>query len=258
METIKLYFEEKAEELLERRGLTKTQFARKMGVRKQNLNALFATKNVVQLQKAANVLGVPLELLISFTKEMPFADDAHFYSNYLDKARYLRVIFPYIRYEQRFPLSSDEYFLTEDYEPLVCYDEKNYQYDFVIDIENRKICDWNYDSEDRIIYHDYCEGTYIMLDENKQPLLQMTTFNPEGLVPVKDDDGYKYPYIVISKEGVIENWPEEFDLIVFAESGKQPGPVPSNKWARARRALFEIENSILTDEERRWIKENLK
>ena len=61
----KTYFEEYGETLLKRMGISKTEFAEKMGVKKQNVNVLFATKNIILLKKAAQVLGVPVETLIA-------------------------------------------------------------------------------------------------------------------------------------------------------------------------------------------------
>lgn len=65
----KTYFEEYGEALIRRMGITKTEFADKMGVKKQNVNTLFATKNIVVLKKAAQVLGVPVETLIAEPQE---------------------------------------------------------------------------------------------------------------------------------------------------------------------------------------------
>lgn len=66
---IKLYFEEKGEELLKEVGLTKSEFARRMVICKQNVNSVFTTKNVLVLRKASQVLGVSFELLISYSEE---------------------------------------------------------------------------------------------------------------------------------------------------------------------------------------------
>ena len=59
------YFEKNGDALLKRMGISKTEFAEKMGVKKQNVNTLFATKNILVLRKAAQVLDVPLETLIA-------------------------------------------------------------------------------------------------------------------------------------------------------------------------------------------------
>ena len=59
------YFERYGERLVKEKGLSKTEFAEKMCVKKQNVNVLFATKNILILRKAAQVLDVPIEMLIA-------------------------------------------------------------------------------------------------------------------------------------------------------------------------------------------------
>ena len=61
----KTYFEVHGEELLKRMGISKTAFGDKMGVKKQNVNSLFSTKNIAVLRKAAQVLDIPFETLIA-------------------------------------------------------------------------------------------------------------------------------------------------------------------------------------------------
>lgn len=60
----KTYFETHAVELLDSAGLTKAKFAERMGIARQNIQKLFASKNVVTLLKAAETLGVPLDTLL--------------------------------------------------------------------------------------------------------------------------------------------------------------------------------------------------
>ena len=84
METDKLFFEEKGAELLENIGMTKAEFARRMGIHKQNVNLLFKTKNIVVLRKAAEVLGVSFELLVSHTKPMDY-ESCTFFEDYAKK-----------------------------------------------------------------------------------------------------------------------------------------------------------------------------
>ena len=64
-----IYFEANGEALLERIGMTKSEFARQMGIRKQNVKALFRTKNLETIYKAAAVLGVPFEMLVGYVEE---------------------------------------------------------------------------------------------------------------------------------------------------------------------------------------------
>lgn len=54
---------------MERIGMSKSEFARRMGIRKQNVKALFKTKNLETIYKASEVLGVPFTLLIGYIEE---------------------------------------------------------------------------------------------------------------------------------------------------------------------------------------------
>ena len=65
----KTYFEEKGTELLAVLGISKAELARKMGIHRQNVNTLFRTRNIGTIFKAAQVLNVPVELLIGYTSE---------------------------------------------------------------------------------------------------------------------------------------------------------------------------------------------
>lgn len=69
-----IYFEAKGEALLERIGMTKAEFARRMGIRKQNVKALFKSKNLETIYKAAGVMGVPFEMLIGYIEEPDLSD----------------------------------------------------------------------------------------------------------------------------------------------------------------------------------------
>ena len=62
------YLETHAADLLREKRLTKAAFAEKMGVKAQNVNKVFETKNVNTLMRAAQVLGVSLDYLISGSK----------------------------------------------------------------------------------------------------------------------------------------------------------------------------------------------
>ena len=64
-----IYFEANGEAVLSRIGMTKSEFARQMGIRKQNVKALFRTKNLETIYKAAVVMGVPFEMLVGYVEE---------------------------------------------------------------------------------------------------------------------------------------------------------------------------------------------
>lgn len=64
-----IYFEAKGEAILGKIGMTKSEFARRMGIRKQNVKALFKSKNLETIYRAAGVMGVPFEMLIGYIEE---------------------------------------------------------------------------------------------------------------------------------------------------------------------------------------------
>ena len=64
-----IYWEEKGVELLKQCGLTKSEFARRMGIQRQNVNVLFKTNNLEIIAHAAEVLDVPLVLLVGYVEE---------------------------------------------------------------------------------------------------------------------------------------------------------------------------------------------
>ena len=64
-----IYFEEKGMALLEQLGMTKSEFARRMGIQRQNVNVLFKTNNLEIIARAAGVLDVPLGLLVGYVDE---------------------------------------------------------------------------------------------------------------------------------------------------------------------------------------------
>ena len=64
-----IYFEEKGLALLVQRGITKSEFARRMGIQRQNVNTLFKTNNLETIARVAEVLEVPFTLLVSYVDE---------------------------------------------------------------------------------------------------------------------------------------------------------------------------------------------
>jgi len=68
-----IYFEKNGAKLLQDIGMSKSEFARRMGIQKQNVNTLFKTKNLETIRRASDVMGVPFGLLIGYTEE-PEAD----------------------------------------------------------------------------------------------------------------------------------------------------------------------------------------
>ena len=89
-----IYFEEKGMLLLERRGITKAEFARRMGIQRQNVNVLFKTNNLEIIRRAAEVLEVPFTLLVSYVNEPDVFDSQILESSLNEQGDYCLVISP--------------------------------------------------------------------------------------------------------------------------------------------------------------------
>ena len=70
-----IYFEAKGEALLDRIGMPKAEFARRMGIQRQNVKALFKSKDLRVIQKAAEVMDVPWEMLVGYAQEPDWLED---------------------------------------------------------------------------------------------------------------------------------------------------------------------------------------
>ena len=70
----KTYLEEHGDEMLVAAGLSKVQFAAKLGIAPQNVKKLFASKNISALAKVAEVLNVSLQYLIYGDMEQTSTD----------------------------------------------------------------------------------------------------------------------------------------------------------------------------------------
>ena len=100
-------------------------------------------------------------------------------------------------------------------------------------------------------------GTYILLDGEKNPLLQIEGYVPDGALPPLEHNWGDYVDFYVSSGGKVVNWLDSPDLMVFAERGTLPEPVKTNKWERAKEMLLTIRNANLTKEELEWIKSNI-
>lgn len=76
-----LIFETRGEKILEELGIAKVEFARQMGVQRQNVKSLFKSKNIEVIRRAAEVMRVPWEMLAGYANEpdiseIPFPVDS--------------------------------------------------------------------------------------------------------------------------------------------------------------------------------------
>lgn len=257
MESDKLYFQEHGEELLRERGITKAEFARRLGICKQNVNFAFKTKNIEILRRVSDILQVPFELLISYSKE-PDYTGCTFYSDLVAKARYLNVVLPYERGNELFTIEDcDGELPVEDVDCIIpLYDEGNHYFDFTIDLESHSVSWWIY-GQFRIWAKVCDSGTYTLLDGNMKPLLQIRGYVPVGVLPPKDHGWGDYVEFCFSRNGTITNWLEKPDLMVFASKGHLPKPIETNRWCRAEAVLYEIKRAKLDAEEMEWLKQQI-
>ena len=82
----KLYFESKGEEILKNKGINNVDFARRMGILKQNVKSLFKTKNLDTIWRASKVLNVPFEMLIEYVEEPTLSESPYDYNPNVLKA----------------------------------------------------------------------------------------------------------------------------------------------------------------------------
>ena len=69
-----IYFKEKGPALLTQIGMTKSEFALKMGIQRHNVNSLFKNHDLDIIARAANVIGIPLAMLVGYVEEPELAD----------------------------------------------------------------------------------------------------------------------------------------------------------------------------------------
>ena len=71
----KTVFEAHGEELIARAGMTKAEFARRMGIQRQNVKSLFHSPKLETVQKAARVLNMPIVYLIGYVNPIDLDDE---------------------------------------------------------------------------------------------------------------------------------------------------------------------------------------
>ncbi len=256
MKDVKLYFEEYGERLLKARGMTKARFARLMGVHRQNVHYLFATKDIENLRKAARVLDVPFELLISYAED-PLKDCERACSEF-PFPEYIRIILPYAGFEKFFKVECMGE-VIEDPDEVRClamFDQESDQFDFTVNLKTKRLTKWIYEVDFRIRANMQDRGTYILMDKDMAPIMRMSGGVPKGLIP---GNGEGDPVdIVIDEQGVITNWPAETDYSMFSSEGTVPDDVGIGKWGVAIRLLYSIYDANLSDSQLNWIAENIR
>ena len=258
MEDAKLYFEERGEQLLRARGMTKARFARQMGIHRQNVNQLFTTKNVVVLREAARVLEVPFELLISYVDD-PLKDHVKVAADY-KVPEYVRITLPYVGFEELFRVECGGDVIDDPYEvrKLAMYNQEDEQFDFTVNLKTGSLNHWIYAVDFRIQAKMEDRGTYTLMDEDMAPIVQMSGCVPRGLIPQSSDCDIDSVDFIIDEDGVITDWPLEPDLSMFSVEGIIPDDFGIGKWSLASRILCDIYNANLSDRQLNWIADMIR
>ena len=253
-----MYFEEYGEQLLRARGITKAEFARRMGIHRQNVNQLFATKHILTLREAAKVLDVPFELLISYAED-PLKDHVRADSEYA-VPEYVRIILPFKGFEEFFEVECMGEVIgdPDEVRMLAMYDQECEQFDFTVNLQTKRLNKWIYAVDFRIHAKMQDRGTYILLDKDMAPIIQISGCVPKGLIPqpvCSDEDSVD---LVIGEDGVIANWPTEPDFSMFSSEGSVPDDAGIGKWGLASRILSSIYNAKLSDSQMNWIADMIR
>lgn len=182
-------------------------------------------------------------------------------NNLTTQSKYLHISIPY--YMEDSLITFDDGVMTElecdeDF-AIPMLDKENLRINIVIDLSEGRVVDWNNpDGYLRMQAKVRDGGTYTLLDDQMQPRWQIRGYVPSKLIPPYEEGYGDYITLEINADGTIANWRKTLDFSEFAEEGKAPKPVPTNKWYRAKDVLRYISGKHLTQAEIVWLIEQLK
>lgn len=177
------------------------------------------------------------------------------------EAKYLQICLPYDKDDEL--ITFDDGLMTE----LECDDNftppmlntEDLLLEVVIDLENRKVLNWDYEEGYLRMWAKVCDaGTYTLLDKDRIPLWQIDGYVPNKLIPPFEKGCGDYIELAIESDGTIRDWPLIPDFSEFVENGQTPQPIKTNKWHRAERALLLVNCERLNKEELSWLIDALK
>lgn len=87
-------FEARGEELIALAGMTKAEFARRMGIQRQNVKSLFRSPKLETVYNVAHVLGLPIGYLIGYVNPIDYDEEpfsGQLYEDSLQSAEYAAV-----------------------------------------------------------------------------------------------------------------------------------------------------------------------
>lgn len=182
--------------------------------------------------------------------------------DYLQKnAQYLDIVIPYYGDDDGHLITFSDGFMTElEYDeefenPML--DAENKQLKLLIDLQTLKVVDWD-GGNLRMWGKVRDSGAYTLLDADKHPIWQIQGYVPNKLLPPYETGWGDYLEVIITSDGSLQEWRTPLDFTDFIKDGREPKPVQTNKWYRAKRALWHVRGCHLNEEELTWLIEHLK
>ena len=174
-----------------------------------------------------------------------------------EKARYLDIIIPYYGDDDGHLITFNDGMMTElEYDeefvnPML--DAENKQLNLLIDLQTLKVVDW--DGGNLRMWGKVRDGgAYTLLDANKKPIWQIQGYVPNKLLPPYETGWGDYLEFIITPDGSLQEWRTPLNFEDFIEDGHEPKKlIKTNKWYRAKRALLQVHNCSLNNEEMAWL-----
>lgn len=180
--------------------------------------------------------------------------------NLKKEASFLHIAIPYDKDDRMITFDDSVMFELEcddEFTPPM-FNSEDKLLEYVIDLKERKVLNWDYeDGYLRMWGKIRDSGIYTLLNADKKPLWQIRGYVPNRLIPPFDKGFGDYIELPIEADGTIENWPTTPDFSEFIEEGKEPTPIKTNKWYRAKEALWDVRRMKLNKEETEWLIEKL-
>lgn len=172
------------------------------------------------------------------------------------EASYLHIVIPYDKDNSTITFDDGvmiELECNEEFTPPMLNSE-DMLLEYIIDLKERKVINWNYkEGYLRMQAKVRDSGTYTLLDAEKNPLWQIRGYVPNNLIPPFEKGYDDYIELSVEYDGTIEDWPITPDFSDFIEEGKEPTPIKTNKWYRAKEALWCVRRMKLNKEEMEWL-----
>ena len=182
-----------------------------------------------------------------------------------EHARFLYIVLPYYDEEKenlisfydenKKHLESEPDFIP----PMLNKDHKLLT--LIIDLQELKIPGWN-GGYLRMWGKIRSCAYYTLLDVNMKPIWQLKGYVPDKLLPPYEDGWGEYLELVIEPDGSLKKWRTPLDFSEFIERGREPKPIPTNRWYKVHEAYWDVKDRKLDKDESRllieWLKQSLE